>query len=90
MAEFGKRIILWEKVSQDGEADLEAAQAEAARLLANPALLSEYAVHKCSVCGEQSDIKLDARILHASGIHPEVKYCPHCGQYPASIMRSKP
>jgi len=90
LAEFGKRIILWENVSLDGDADLQAAQLEAARLLANPALLSGYAVHKCSACGEQSDVKLDARILHAAGIFPQAKYCPHCGQYPASIMRSKP
>jgi len=90
LAEFGKRITLWEKVSEEGEADLEVAQREAARLLANPAILSDYAVHKCSACGEQSDTRLDARILHAAGIHPQAEYCRHCGQYPASIMRSKP
>ena len=89
LAEFGKRIILWENVSQDGDADLESAQAEAARLLANPALLSEYN-HKCCVCGEQSDAKFDARVLHAAGVFPKAEYCRHCGQYPASIMRSKP
>ena len=94
LAEFGKRIILWENTSQDGEADLEAVQGEAARLLANPALLSksdtgELGCHKCSVCGQQADTQLDARIVHASGIHPQVKYCPHCGQYPASIFTRK-
>jgi len=42
--------------------------------------------HKCSVCGEQADTQLDARIVHAAGIFPQAKYCPHCGQYPASIF----
>lgn len=45
--------------------------------------------HKCSVCGQQSDTELDARIIHASGIHPAAKYCPHCGQYPPSV-KDKP
>lgn len=40
LAEFGKRITLWEQTSQNGDADLQAAQAEATRLAANPALLS--------------------------------------------------
>jgi uncharacterized Zn finger protein len=42
--------------------------------------------HKCPKCGEKTDTQLDARIVHAAGIHPAVAYCPHCGQYPASIF----
>jgi hypothetical protein len=90
LAEFGKRKLIWESVSLRGDFDLEVAQAGVARLLADPSLLSGHAVHKCTECGEASDNKLDARIIHAAGIHPQAEYCKHCGQYPASIMRSKP
>lgn len=50
------------------------------------AITHPLSVHKCSVCGEETNTELDARVVHAKGIRPQVKYCPHCGQYPASIF----
>lgn len=40
----------------------------------------------CEKCGEPENAQLDARVLHAKGIHPQADYCPHCGQYPAASV----
>ena len=53
------------------------------------AIMYPLSVHKCSACGEEENRELDARIIHAKGIHPRVDYCSHCLQYPPSIFRSE-
>ena len=91
LAEFGKRVVLWDRQTGDWGPDLKEAKRQAKWYLENPELrlrpyIEQLGPRKCSACGEPSNANLDARIIHASGIHPPVKYCSHCGQYPASIL----